>query len=146
MGEGESKEKEPRAGVGQSVPRVHSPVRASSPVARMKWPSSHRSSAIPPALTIAPMPTIHRRLDVHWTPAGVVVCPRETSPNGAGTAAAYRGGRAVLVPWGRQVAPSELSDWDGEGDLSIDAEGIAGIVDGFHGQSSPGRVGGVGAR
>lgn len=42
----------------------------------------------------------------------------------------------MLVPWGRAVQPSELSDWDDEGEITIAAEGIAGIIDGFHGKST----------
>ncbi|KAL8293443.1 hypothetical protein RQP46_000144 [Phenoliferia psychrophenolica] len=69
------------------------------------------------------MPTIHRRLKVHLTPRGIVVCPRET--NGP-VATAYHGS-AVLVPWGRAVPPSELNDWDDDGgEVTIEAEGIAG--------------------
>ena len=109
-------------------------MRTSGLVSRMKW-LHPASKTIPPALTIPPMPTTHRRLAVHLTPLGLVVSPRETASASAGS---YRGS-AVLVPWGRDVQPVELSDWDEEGEVTVEAEGIAGILTGFQGRSTSAR-------
>ncbi|KAK4703087.1 phosphatidylinositol 4-phosphatase, partial [Phenoliferia sp. Uapishka_3] len=74
------------------------------------------------------MPATHRRLAVHLTPDGLVVRPRETS----GGSSPYRG-NAVLVGWGRDTQPKEMSDWEEEGEFTVDCEGIAGFLTGFHG-------------
>ncbi|GAA5963523.1 hypothetical protein JCM21900_004539 [Sporobolomyces salmonicolor] len=82
--------------------------------------------ALPPSVTIPPMPILlHRKLAVHSTSSGLVLRPFDAAQRGA-----YRG-PAVLLRW-KESKPEALQEWaeekDGDG---LTVGGIGGLLKGF---------------
>ncbi|CEQ39708.1 SPOSA6832_01253, partial [Sporobolomyces salmonicolor] len=82
--------------------------------------------ALPPSVTIPPMPILlHRKLAVHSTSSGLVLRPFDAAQRGT-----YRG-PAVLLRW-KESKPEALQEWaeekDGDG---LTVGGIGGLLKGF---------------